>query len=92
MRGTPVLHSAGIVPFVAWRFLRKSWQLHQSLRQTMGWVKRSIFSKSFGIHGLWPSYDSADLTCVMNGKNPDPFCDYKYYFNGNLLKTLEKSL
>lgn len=58
----------------------------------MGRVHRIILRKSFGIHGLWPSYDSKDLSCVMNGKNPDPYCNYKYYFNQQLLSGLTKDL
>jgi len=41
---------------------------------------------------LWPSYDSKDLTCVLQGKNPDPYCAYKYYFNEGLLHDLESDL
>jgi hypothetical protein len=28
----------------------------------------------------------------MNGKNPDPFCNYKYSFNGALLRPLNSRL
>ena len=48
-----------------------------------------LFRYTFGIHGYWPSYDSADLSCVTNGQKPDPYCDYKYAFNEDALDDIK---
>jgi ribonuclease I len=39
------------------------------------WVCCYRFRKHFGIHGYWPSYDQADISCVLKGADPYCKCD-----------------